>query len=324
MPGQSKKANIFALIEQFFRMINLKQVNSLLTVVEAGSVNQAAEKLCLAPSSVSAQLRELSAFLGITLFETSGRNLVLSAAGRQLLPEFQRLVALGNDVTERAQSLLSEPAGDLKMFAPSSMCIYRIPPLIELMQSTAPTVELQLQHDPFDYKKALAERTIEAAIVVANDIEPQFNHLTLAEEQAIYVAHPTVCGTKKLTVKQLSAYSLITTEPECSYRIAADKHFKKNRLLLSPKQCFSNVEVIRRCLLAKMGIGLLPRCVVEDDLTHGRLRELQVSGAPYRFYSTIIWPKDTCVSARLAAFLHAVETFKSTPQHSSAITDQSL
>ncbi len=289
-------------------MLNLRQIKSLITVVDVGSVNRAADVLSLAPSSVSAQLRELSSSLGVSLFEPSGRGLVLSAAGRQLLPKFRHLLVMNDEVLAQAQSLVSDPAGELRLYAPSSMCIYRLPPLIETLQQTAPLVELHLQHDPFDYRQALAERSIEAAIVVVDDNDPDYNSLQIAEEEVIYVTHPESSQKKKLSPAQLMEYALITTEPGCSYRVAAENHFKSCSLRLAPRQCFSNVEVIRRCLLAKMGIGLLPRCVVAEDIEQGRLVQQSVSGAPYRFYSTVIWPKEAELSPRLLAFLQSVES----------------
>ncbi len=290
-------------------MISLRQVKSLLTVVETGSVTRAAESLCLAPSSVSAQLKELSAEVGVSLFETHGRALVLSAAGQQLLPKFQHLLAMSDDVINHAQSLASEPVGELRLYAPSSMCIYRVPPLIEALQTSAPAVELHLQHDPFNYTQALDTRAIEAAIVVLEHHDSRYQHQRIASEEVIYVVHPSAAIEKPLSATQLSRLSLITTEPGCSYRVAAENHFKQHALTLTPKQSFSNVEVIRRCLLARMGIGLLPRCVVQEDLDCGRLLEQPVIGAPYKFHSTVIWPKEAFVSPRLAALLAVVNDY---------------
>lgn len=291
-------------------MINLRQVKSMLAVVEAGSVNRASEILCLAPSSVSAQLRELSAGLGVSLFEPAGRGLVLSSAGRQLLPKFHHLLSLNEEIAAQAQALVSEPAGELRLYAPSSMCIYRLPGLIEALQSAAPGIELHLQHDPFDYRHALAERSIDAAIVVIDKNEVGFDQQDIAAEEVIYVTHPDLAVKRKQTPEQLMERALITTEPECSYRVAAETHFRQCGLRLAPRQSFSNVEVIRRCLLAKMGVGLLPRCVVSEDLAEGRLQEQKVHGAPYRFKSTVIWPQETEISARLNVFLQVAREQK--------------
>ena len=287
-------------------MINLRQVKSLLVVAEVGSVNRASEILCLAPSSVSAQLRELSGGLGVNLFETAGRGLVLSSTGRQLLPKFQHLIALNEEIAAQAQALVNEPEGELRLYAPSSMCIYRLPVLIESLQSIAPGIELHLQHDPFDYRQALSDRSIDAAIIVGDKTEPGYIQQDIASEEVIYVAHPDLVVKRKLTPQQLMDRALITTEASCSYRVAAETHFKESGLRLSPRQSFSNVEVIRRCLLTKMGVGLLPRCVVSEDISTGRLREQKVKGAPYQFRSTVIWPEQSDISAKLNAFLQVV------------------
>lgn len=287
-------------------MISLRQARSLLAVVEHGSVSRAAVELCLAPSSVSAQLRELSATVGVTLFEPVGRGLVLSTAGQQLLPKFRQLIALSEDISSEARFLASEPAGQLRLYAPSSMCIYRLPPLIQALQSRAPAIELQLEHDPYDYKRGLAERSIDAAILVLDQPEPNCEHQPIAIEDAVFVAHPDLVTGRALTLKKLQQLPLITTEPTCSYRIAAQKHFSRAGLRLEPRQSLSNVEVIRRCLLSKMGVGLLPRCVVAEDLQQGKLLEQKVQGTPYRFESSVVWLKETEMTPRLNLFLQLV------------------
>lgn len=287
-------------------MMSLRQATSVLAVVEHGGINRAADVLCLAPSSVSAQLRELSAALGVTLFEPAGRGLVLSAAGQQLLPKFRQLIALSADIEAEAHALSSEPCGQLRLYAPSSMCIYRLPPLIQALQRVAPGIELHLQHDPYDYHKGLAERSIDAAIVVIDKPEPHCSHQPLAPEEAIFVAHPELVISGKLTLKKLQLKPLITTESGCSYRVAAEKHFVAAGLRLQPRQSFSNVEVIRRCLLSRLGIGLLPRCVVAEDLARGDLCEQKVHGTPYVFESTVIWPQEAGMTPRLRIFLQQV------------------
>jgi len=287
-------------------MINPKQVKSFLAVVEMGSVNGAAERLCLAPSSVSVQLKALADTLGVALFEPTGRGISVTPIGRQLVPKLQQLITLNHDVIATAQSMSSEPVGELRLYAPSSMCIYRLPLLIDLLQGEAPAVELHLQHDPLDFHNAFENREIEAAIIVSDKEEPGYDSLRIAEEEVIYVTHPSIGTSRTVDLQYLLDKPLITTEPDCSYRKAAENHFQNNSLRLEPRQCFSNVEVIRRCLLAKMGIGILPRCVVMEDLENGVLVQQPVKDTPYQFDSKLIWPKEAQVSPRLRSLQHVI------------------
>ena len=283
-----------------------KQIRSVITVVETGSVNRAAETLHLAPSSVSAQIKELSAELGVELFEPLGRRIILSAAGQELLPSFHRYQNLVSDIAQQAQSIANEPTGVLKLFAPSSMCIYRLPSLIEALQEAAPQIEVMLTHEPYNIQHGLNHGEIDAAILVTETAPAEWQYQKLFDEKVIYVCSQQrfKAGTQSLAF--LMEQAVISTEPGCTYRTKAETHFKTKGLQFMPRQSFANVEVVRRCLLANMGIGLLPECVVSDDLKAGRLLQLKIEDAPYEFSSALVYPKGRRCSPKLNALLEVI------------------
>lgn len=283
-----------------------RQVRSVLKVIETGSVNRAAEELHLAPSSVSAQIRELSAELGVTLFEQAGRGIIPSAATRQLQASLQAFQTLATEISQLAHSISHEPSGVLKLFAPSSMCIYRLPPLIEALQITAPQVEIMLTHEPFDHRQALHNGEIDAAILVSQTQQEGWVYHPLHDEDVIYVCHPERYQPQALSLTELNQQPIITTEPGCTYRVRAEEHFRTQGLLLKPRQSFANVEVIKRCLLANMGIGLLPKCVVAEELAQGTLRQQSVQQTPYHFYSALTYPAGRTCLPKLSALIQLI------------------
>lgn len=287
--------------------MNPRQVQSLLKVVELGSVNRAAEELYLAPSSVSAQLKELSSTLGIELFESVGRGIVLSPAGRELLPLLQQFQRLVEDIHQQAHTINTQATGVLKLFAPSSMCIYRLPTLIERLQTLAPQLEIHLTHEPFDYQRALVQGDIDAAIVVNETMSAEWQAKRWHREDVVFVCHPKRHQGQVLSLNQLSEQPIITTEAGCTYRVRAEQHFKSQGLTLKPRQAFANVEVIKRCLYANMGIGLLPLCVVADDVAEGRLVIQGVEGTPYAFASWIIYPQSRRLLPKLKVLLESID-----------------
>lgn len=283
-----------------------RQVRSVLAVMELGSVQRAAKHLHLAPSSISAQIRELSNELGVTLFESYGRGLMPSDAAQQLQASFSAFRSLDEEIRQLAQSLNTVASGLLKLYAPSSLCIYRLPAIIEALQHSAPNVELVLIHEPFDYQTALQQAEIDAALSVTEARGEFWQYTPLYTEEVIYVTHPDRYCPQTLTLADLAQTSLITTEPGCTYRVRAEQHFRHHGLQLKPRQSFANVEVIKRCLWANMGIALLPRCVVADDLVAGRLKQQAVVETPYRFYSQLIYSKKRSISPKLQALIQVV------------------
>lgn len=293
--------------------MNPKQVRSLLAVVKYGSINKAAQYLHLAPSSISAQLKELNHELGVALFEPIGRNIVLSEVGHSLLSSLQAFCAQELHIKQLAHDVSTKLSGVITLFAPSSMCIYRLPNFIQLLQEQAPNLEVLLEHEPYDYATAMAQGDIDIAVVVCDSknieqsIAPYWDYQMLYEEEVIFVTHPEHHFDKLMSLEELNTQSLITTEPECSYRIHAEKHFQAHCIALNVRQKFSNVEVIKRCVLGKMGIGLLPKCSVAEELQQKTLLEQAVVGLPYHFQSVVIYPKNVEPSEKLSALLEILK-----------------
>jgi LysR family transcriptional activator of nhaA len=70
------------------------------TVAREGGVVNAAERLSLAPPTVSAQVRTLEDSLGVKLFDRSGRNLVLTESGQVAFRYADEIFAIGKEMTE--------------------------------------------------------------------------------------------------------------------------------------------------------------------------------------------------------------------------------
>ena len=67
--------------------MNVQQLRYFLAAVEHGSFSAAARELRLAQPSVSEQVRQLEAELGVELVARVGRGLVPTEAGRRFRPE---------------------------------------------------------------------------------------------------------------------------------------------------------------------------------------------------------------------------------------------
>ncbi|MFC3851395.1 LysR family transcriptional regulator [Salinispirillum marinum] len=283
-----------------------RQVRSLLTVVELGSVQAAARHLHLAPSSVSAQLRELSAELGVTLFEPVGRGVLPSAATRALIEPLRQWLQLNDDIQHQAQHLAQRTGGPLRIFAPSSMCIYRLPAYIQALQTSHPGIEVLLTHEPFDYDTAFQRGELDAAVLVAQQQREDLCYQHIADEEVIFFCHPTRFRPGTWALAEVLAEPLISTEQGCTYRVTVEAHCRQQGLALVPRQAFSNVEVVRRCVLTDLGIGLLPRCVIAEDLASQQLCELDVADTPFHFFSALAYPKARTPSPNLLALWEVI------------------
>ncbi|SKB73532.1 DNA-binding transcriptional regulator, LysR family [Arthrobacter sp. 31Cvi3.1E] len=85
--------------------MNLRRLHYFLAVVDHGTVTGAAENLHMAQPALSRQIKTLERELKLELFEPQGSRLVLTAAGRAIVPPARRLAVEARDF-ENAATLL--------------------------------------------------------------------------------------------------------------------------------------------------------------------------------------------------------------------------
>ena len=86
--------------------LNYKHLRYFWMVGKAGSIARAGEQLHLTPQSISGQLRELEASLGVELLRKAGRGLELTETGRRVFACADEIFALGDEAIPNASAVL--------------------------------------------------------------------------------------------------------------------------------------------------------------------------------------------------------------------------
>lgn len=82
------------------KWLNYHHLQYFWVVAREGSVSRASEELMVSQPTVSAQIKELEASLGTSLFERVGRGLVLTEAGRMAFNYANEIFSLGRELLE--------------------------------------------------------------------------------------------------------------------------------------------------------------------------------------------------------------------------------
>lgn len=119
-----------------FRLLKTFQV-----VSEELSFTRAAEKLFLAQSSVSAQIRALEEDLGVRLFDRIGRGIVLTDAGERLLHYARRLEDLSLEMRSDVAST-NQLQGSLTIRMPETLAAAYMPEVVTRYHTENPDVQI--------------------------------------------------------------------------------------------------------------------------------------------------------------------------------------
>jgi DNA-binding transcriptional LysR family regulator len=230
------------------------------TVIEAGGITRAAERLHRVQSNVTTRIRQLEGKLGVDLFIREGRRLHLSPAGQALLPYAQRLLALADEARGAVRG--GEPCGAFALGAMESTAAVRLPgPLGELV-ARHPALKLTLKTgNPQQLATAVLAGTLDAALVTAPVADPRLERQAMWTEELVIVgpaAQAPLHGARRPPPEAIVAF-----EPGCPHRARLERWYAARDSQPVHTVEISSYHAMLGCVAAGMGIALVPRSVLD-------------------------------------------------------------
>lgn len=264
------------------------------------SFARAAEELHVTPAAVSQQIKLLEAHLQLPLFER-GPPLALAAQARTALPHIQAAF----DLLERAAGQLRADAETqaLVVSTPPSFASRWLIPRLERFQRRHPEIELRLLAStrPVDFSR----EDVHAAVRYGGGRYPGLHAERLRAESVVALAHPRLAGSLKqpadlleATLLHNSGLSWDATFPDWTtwLRNAGVEPAAPLRL-----REFGDANLVTEAALAGLGVALLQRTLVSEELASGRLLALFPEQPLVNGYH-FVCPHRYLEEARVAAF----------------------
>jgi DNA-binding transcriptional LysR family regulator len=259
-------------------------------VARLGSFSAAARQLGLVPSVVTKRIGQLEQSLGTKLLVRSTRGLTLTAAGERYLPRFVRFVAELEEMFAPPAANQDEPiAGHLRIKAPTTVSSTFIGDLLAQFLAAHPGVTLEI---------VLIDRSV-------NPMEEGFDFSI----GALPVSYPNITEVPLSPYEQVvccaPSYLETTTAPQSPADLAFHDVLTSNAYSrtwnfegpngpistqVHPRVLASDSRTLRAAALRGLGITILPRDIVQDDLNAGTLVQLLSEFPVYRLWLKALVP----------------------------------
>ena len=171
--------------------MEIRQLNTFICVADELSFTRASKRLCLAQSSVSAQIKVLEDELGVKLFDRIGRRVLLTDAGRKLYKYAGRMA----DMTREIRSQFSNDTymrGSLTLRVPETVASVHMPGIVQGFVGDHPRVNLRMINCSDDQlREELNSGRIDLAFLLGDNIHLRdVNVKRLRSELLVGVAGP--------------------------------------------------------------------------------------------------------------------------------------
>jgi len=290
----------------------INEIETFLTVIDAGSISGAAIRMDVSKSVISKRVSDFETALGTALFTRhAGRITPTDSAltlAERLRPALSQLV----NATESAVSDSRELRGRLSISAPMSFGIHHLGPIIAAFARAHPALEIVLDYD--DAMVDLARKGHDVGIRLGEMSDSTLLSRKLCEDRRAIVASPDYIERHgPLTdPAQLSEHAAIRY---LNRRIGDIWRFEPHVRPPRPSHLVTNNgEAMRDMVCAGLGIALLPMFIVHRDIEEGRLVQVLPDLRPHGLPIHVVWPPVKPMPQKLRLFVdHLVESLGDTP-----------
>jgi DNA-binding transcriptional LysR family regulator len=247
-------------------------------VAELRHFARAAERCNLSQPAVSHQIRQLEEHLGTRLLNRNGRRVSLTVAGELFLDDARRILAAIERARERVQSVSAGTVGRVRLGATETAGLYILPALLQRYRMNHPRFALQFTIAPeVEILDRVASNDLDMGVISGRPVLGELQSHRIARDEMLIVASPSASGAQRRRLKPdaLREETWILREDGSDTRRHLDEWFRRNHLTPHRLMTLTGPDAVKRAVVAGLGIGLLARVVVADELKTRQLVALR-------------------------------------------------
>lgn len=282
----------------------LHGVAAFLAVAEAESFTAAAAALGLTRATVSAQVAELEARLGVRLLHRSTRSVRLTPAGAAYRERLADLPGRMVEAERAARAEQTAPEGRLRVTAPPDLALRFLVPWVAEFLAGHPgiSIEMELSNAP----RNLIESRFDLAIRGTLEVGPNLITRALGQSRLFTCARADYLARRGmpevptgLMGHDLLHFSGLRQGRSWTYLRGEERV----DVPITPRLELSDGWALRTAALEGAGVVQLPAFIIGHDLREGRLVPILTGwqGRPVPLHA--VYPDNRLIAARVKAFV---------------------
>ncbi len=283
----------------------LEQWALLESIIETGSIANAAEKHCRSQPSVSYQINQLQERLGVELLELKGRKLVLTKVGKILLDQAALLLNEWRDLELQANAMTANVRDSVSLVVDSLFPKPRLFKALKDFNKQYPYTQIHVKEIVRDEGMLQIENQAGDLYVVSVPEDAALQKTRTVALRFILVAHKEheiLAINESMRINRLFRYPIIQVVDKENQRAnSQDKKYGETWY-------FTSVSSAIEAVVNQLGLGWLPESEIQQELKDGTLQRIDHSSETERItylycVRSPIEKYDECIQALSNAIL---------------------
>jgi DNA-binding transcriptional LysR family regulator len=290
--------------------MDLFPLKVFLTVASERSFSRAAEKMLRTQPAISLAIQRLERELDEKLIDRSGKELLLTDAGRLVLDYARRFENLQQELESSLAELRDNAAGRLVIGANESTSLYLLRH-IETYRRRYPKVKVQVRRSLSSrIPGQLLDGELELGVLSYDPDDDRLEASIIYTDHLAFVVAPEhrFAGRSSVAIAELGMETFIAHNVFSPYREAVLKTFQRHKVPLNTDVEMPTIETIRKMVQRNEGVAFLPKMCVEPEIQAGTLREVPVEEIQVERKVRLVYPARRALSHAAKAFLEIVKS----------------
>jgi DNA-binding transcriptional LysR family regulator len=288
--------------------MELHTLQVFLTVATERSFSRAAEKMFRTQPAISLALQRLELELGEKLIDRTGKDLILTDAGRTVLEFARRFQSLKLELDNSLAELRDNSAGRLAIGANESTTLYLLRH-IQRYRELYPKIKVQVRRSlSSKIPDELIDGNLELGVISFDPADERIKSKVIYTDSLAFVVSPLhrLAHKKTVSIADLGSEIFIAHNVVSPYRDLVLREFQAHKTPLNMSVEMPTIEAIRRLVQSNMGVAFLPRMCVEQEIEQKMLHEIRVKELHVERKIRLVYPARRVLSHAARAFLEVL------------------
>ncbi len=260
-------------------LLDTRQLLAFKTIVETGGFTKAARHLNLTQSALSHQIKTLEGQLGVQVFDRVGKRVILTQAGETLLHYATTILRSIFDARQALAELQEPGRGRLRVSASTFSCYQILPHVLHEFRALYPHVEIFVAAEYTNHAvQGLLGGELDIAIFVLPPSVQGLHIEPLCEDELVVIVDPSHPWANRRRVQwaDLASQVFITYNRAGETFQEIQEELTKRGISFKETMEVRHGTAVPEIVKVGLGVALLPRWVVHDDLNEGRLKAISL------------------------------------------------
>jgi DNA-binding transcriptional LysR family regulator len=278
--------------------MDLVQLEHFLAVADERTFTRAAERVFRTQPALSQSIKKLETELGTSLFVRDNGDVSLTEAGRILEDYAHRMLKLRDDASRSITQLQNLETGTLSVAAHESAALYLLPNAILQFLQLFPDVKVSVNRARLgEIPRMVLDREVQIGFLKD---APAFQELESVDVHADRMAliaspkHPLV-GRNSVAVRDLDGVPFVVHHLCSSTEEFVLRLFRQNGIRCHVVAELWSFENIKNFVLENVGLAIVPRITVMEELRTGSLVEIGLPELNFHRGTVMCFRRD-CIS----------------------------